>query len=353
MRSCPVIHVWTARLRALLLLALLLCIGGGCSVDEDETVIRLGHALSPSHPVHKAMTDMADRLVKKSDGTMRVEIYPSEQLGSERELLELLQVGSLDITKVSSAVMEGFSDPYKVFGLPYLFRSDAHRYAVMDGKIGRRILLSSQDVWLRGLTFYDAGSRSFYTTDTPIREPSDLKGMKIRTMNSPVAIRMVNEMGGSATPISFGELYTALQQGVVDGAENNPPSFHLTNHYELCDYYILDKHTSPQDVLLASTHLWERLTPQEREWLQEAADESARYQKKLWEKATQEALQVVKEAGVEIIRPDQEPFVEAVQPVYDFYQKNEPQVYELAQEVRAVEVDTSAQKKSRGEPPAR
>jgi tripartite ATP-independent transporter DctP family solute receptor len=332
--------------------ALLLCVAVGCSANQDETVIRLGHALSPSHPVHKAMVNMGDRLAEKSDGTMRVEIYPSEQLGSERELLELLQVGSLDITKVSSAVMEGFSDPYKVFGLPYLFRSDAHRYAVMDGEIGQKILLSSQDVWLRGLTFYDAGSRSFYTTDTPIREPSDLQGLKIRTMSSPVAIRMVNEMGGSATPISFGELYSALQQGVVDGAENNPPSFHLTNHYELCDYYILDKHTSPQDVLLASTHLWERLTPQEQEWLQEAADESAQYQKKLWEKATEEALRTVKEAGVEIIRPDMKPFVEAVQPVYDYYEENEPQVYEVAQEVRAVEVD-STQKASGDGPPAK
>ena len=345
-------HVWTAQLRMFFVVALLLCVAVGCSANQDETVIRLGHALSPSHPVHKAMVNMGDRLAEKSDGTMRVEIYPSEQLGSERELLELLQVGSLDITKVSSAVMEGFSDPYKVFGLPYLFRSDAHRYAVMDGEIGQKILLSSQDVWLRGLTFYDAGSRSFYTTDTPIREPSDLQGLKIRTMSSPVAIRMVNEMGGSATPISFGELYSALQQGVVDGAENNPPSFHLTNHYELCDYYILDKHTSPQDVLLASTHLWERLTPQEQEWLQEAADESAQYQKKLWEKATEEALRTVKEAGVEIIRPDMKPFVEAVQPVYDYYEENEPQVYEVAQEVRAVEVD-STQKASGDGPPAK
>jgi TRAP-type C4-dicarboxylate transport system substrate-binding protein len=150
---------------------------------------------------------------------------------------------------------------------------------------------------------------------------------------------MVNEMGGAATPISFGELYTALQQGVVDGAENNPPSFHLTNHYELCDYYSLDKHTAPQDVLLVSTHLWERLSPQQRTWLQEAADESAQYQKTLWQKSTQEALQTVKDAGVEIVRPDKEPFVEAVQPVYEYYEEQEPRVYELFQKVRALDVN--------------
>lgn len=315
----------------------LLLLGMGCQSEQNESVIRLGHGLSASHPVHKAMEYMSERLAEKSDGTMRIELYPSEQLGSERQLLELLQVGSLGMSKVSSAVLEGFSAPYKVFGLPYVFRSDAHRHAVMEGEIGREILLSSQDVWLRGLTFYDAGSRSFYTVDTPIRAPSDLKGLKIRTMNSPVAIRMVNAMGGSATPISFGELYTALQQGVVDGAENNPPSFHLTNHYELCDYFTLDKHTSPQDVLLVSTHLWERLTPQQRTWLQEAADESAQYQKKLWNKATKEALQTVKEAGVEIIRPDNSKFVEAVQPVFEYYKEQEPRVYELYQQVRALE----------------
>lgn len=283
------------------------------------------------------MEHMAARLAEKSDSTMRIEIYPSEQLGSERQLLELLQVGSLGMSKVSSAVLEGFSDPYKVFGLPYLFRSRAHRHAVMEGEIGRKILLSSQDKWLRGLTFYDAGSRSFYTRETPVRKPSDLQGMKIRTMNSPVAIRMVNEMGGSATPISFGELYTALQQGVVDGAENNPPSFHLTNHYELCDYFILDRHTSPQDVLLVSTHLWERLTPKQRTWLQEAANESAQYQKTLWKQATQEALQVVKDAGVKVIRPKQEAFVKAVQPVYEYYKEQEPAVYKLAQQVKALD----------------
>lgn len=283
------------------------------------------------------MQRMSERLAKKSEGSMRIEIYPNEQLGSERQLLELLQVGSLAMSKVSSAVLEGFSAPYKVFGLPYVFRSDAHRYAVMEGEIGREILQSSEDVWLRGLTFYDAGSRSFYTTDTPIRTPSDLKGLKIRTMNSPVARRMVNAMGGAATPISFGELYTALQQGVVDGAENNPPSFHLTNHYELCDYYSLDKHSSPQDVLLISTHVWERLTPQQQTWLQEAADASAQYQKKLWDEATQKALRTVKEAGVEIIRPDPKPFQEAMQPVYEYYKEEEPQVYELYQDVRTLE----------------
>lgn len=329
----------TRRLRLHILLLAFLVVGGGCGSQQDEVVIKLGHGLDPSHPVHQSMEFMAERLAEKSDSTMQIDIYPSEQLGSERELLELLQVGSLDMTKVSSATMTGFSSLYKVFSLPYAFRNDAHRYAVMEGPIGRKILHSSQDVWLRGLVFYDSGTRSFYTRNAPIREPADLRGLKIRTQESPVAIQMVRQMGGSATPISFGELYTALQQGVVDGAENNAPSFHLTNHFELCDYYSLDEHSAPQDVLLVSTHLWERLTPQQRTWLQEAADESAQRQKKLWAEASKEALEAVKDAGVEIIRPDKSKFSEAVQPLIDQYQEREPQVYELYQQVQQVEAE--------------
>jgi tripartite ATP-independent transporter DctP family solute receptor len=283
------------------------------------------------------MERMAERVAKKSDGQMRIDIYPSEQLCTERQCLELLQIGSLDMTKVSSSVMESFSQSYKVFGLPYVFEDDAHRFSVLEGEIGRRILRSSESIWLRGVTYYDAGWRSFYTVDQPIRSPEDLEGRKIRTQESPVAIQLVNQLGGSAAPISFGELYTALQQGVVDGAENNPPSFHTTRHYELCDYYSLDQHTAPPDVLLASTHLWERLTPQEREWLQEAADASAQYQKKLWDKATQKAMKTVKEAGVEIIRPDKEPFREAVKPIYDQYKQEQPEVYEIYQDIQEME----------------
>ena len=304
-------------------------------------MIKLGHGLDVTHPVHKAMIFMAERVAEKSDGQMRIDIYPSEQLGTERQCLELLQIGVLDMTKVSSSVMESFADPYKVFGLPYVFTDDAHRFAVMEGPIGQEILKSSESSWLRGLTYYDAGWRSFYTVDQPIRTPEDLDGLKIRTQESPVAISLVNQLGGAATPISFGELYTALQQGVVDGAENNPPSFHTTRHYELCDYYSLDRHTAPADVLLGSTHLWERLTPQEREWLQEAADASAQYQKKLWDEATEKAMKTVKEAGVKIVRPDLAPFREAVTPLYQDYKENQPAVYDLFRRIRSMDEATA------------
>lgn len=317
----------------------LLLLSVGCSATTDVTVLKLGHGLDPSHPVHQAMEYMGEQLREKSDGQMRIDIYPSEQLGTERQCLELLQVGSLDMTKVSSSVMEGFSDLYKVFGLPYVFMDDDHRFEALEGDVGRDILHSSQDVWLRGVTYFDAGSRSFYTVDQPIRTPEDLKGLKIRVQQSPAAMQLVRQLGGSPTPISFGELYTALQQGVVDGAENNPPSFHLTRHYELCNYYSLDEHTSPPDVLLISTHRWEQLNDQQQEWLQEAADEAAQYQKKLWEEASREAMETVKEAGVEIIRPDKEEFVEAVEPLYERLEHQQPEVYEVYERIRALQSD--------------
>lgn len=330
-RSTPVL-----RLSALpigLLLGVLLFLPG-CGVDTETTTLRLAHGMAPSHPVSKGMRYFAEQVDSLSDGQMEVRIYPSEQLGTERQALELLQVGSLDITKVSSAVLEGFSRDYRVFGLPYVFRNDTHRFNILEGEIGREILLSGEDVWLRGLTYYDAGSRSFYTTETPVREPSDLNGLKIRVQQSPVAIQMVKQLGGQATPISFGELYTALQQGVVDGAENNPPSVESTRHYELIDYYSLDEHTAPPDVLLISTHTWDKLSEQEREWVQTAADASLQRQKELWRKAEDEAMKVIKEAGVEIIKPDKAPFVEAVQPLYEQYEENQPRVYELLQRIR-------------------
>ena len=317
----------------------------GCGTATESTVVKLAHGMDPNHPVAVSMQYMSDLVEEKSGGEMHVDIYPAEQLGSERELLELLQIGSLAMTKVSAAVMEGFAPAYKIFSVPYVFRDREHMFRVLEGEIGEEVLLSGQKYWLRGLTYYDAGSRSFYTKDRPIHEPSDLEGLKIRVMESPSAVRMVNQLGGSATPISYGELYSALQQGVVDGAENNPPSFHMSRHYEVCKFYTLDEHTSIPDVLLMSTKAWERLSPQEQAWLMAAIQESAEYQKKLWAEASEEALQVVQEAGVEIIRPPKEPFVEQVEPLYEAYarpetgkwQSADSLIYNLIQRVRAVE----------------
>ena len=291
------------------------------NLDKTQT-IKLAHGLDVNHSVHKAMVKMGEDLIEISDGKMALEIYPSQQLGTERECIELLQIGSLDMTKVSVGVMENFAPKMKIFGLPYLFRDKQHAFNILDGPIGQELLDEGTQYWVKGLCYYDAGSRSFYTKNKPIHTPKDLKGLKIRVMESVTAIDMVKSLGGSATPISWGELYTSLQQGVVDGAENNPPSFYLSRHYEVCKYYSLDEHTVLPDVLIIGTHIWEKLSDQEKKWLKVAVNKSVTYQRKLWAEAEKEAIEEVKKAGVTIIEPNKEAFSNNVDAVYDSYKEN-------------------------------
>ena len=315
---------------------LLLTIIFSCSNSSPIKTIKLAHGLDVNHPVHKAMVLMSKELEKKSAGKMKLEIYPNSQLGSERQCLELLQIGSLGMTKVSAAVMENFAPDMKVFGLPFLFKNKAHRFKILDGKIGKELLDGGTKYWLKGLGYYDAGSRSFYTKAKQVHSPEDLKGMKIRVMESATAMNMVKKLGGSPTPISSGELYTALQQGVVDGAENNPPTFYLSGQYEVCKYYSLDEHTAIPDVLIIGTQLWNKLTNQEQKWLQEATNVSVKYQRKLWEQSENEALIAVKKAGVEVVIPDKIKFTEKVKTMFDEY-KDDKKVYRLIQQIQAIE----------------
>ena len=306
-----------------------------CSKVTGVRKLKIGHGLDQSHPVHKAMLFLAKRVKEKSNGKLEISVYPSQQLGTERQCLELLQIGSLAMTKVSASVLEGFAPEFKVFSLPYIFKSEEHKFKVFEGDVGKELLLSPQKYWLRGLCFYDAGSRSFYTKDKPINTPDDLTGLKIRTQESATSVDLVNALGASATPISWGELYTALQQGVVDGAENNPPSFYLSHHFEVCKYYSLDEHTSVPDVLVISTVIWNELSEQEKKWLQEAADESYLYQKKLWKESTLKSLKAVKEAGVQVIYTNKTPFIKKVQPLLEKY-KSQKSVYNLIQKIKNV-----------------
>jgi len=321
--------------RSSFLILLLLLLLTACGNQQQGKVLKLAHGLDPSHPVHKAMVHMADQCKEISGGELSIEIYPSGQLGSEQQCVELLQIGSLAITKVSAAVMESFTEDFKVLGLPYVFRSKEHSFKVLDGEIGDELLLSTEPFWIRGLCFFDAGSRSFYTIDTPIKHPDDLKGLKIRVMKSITAMEMVKAQGGSPTPISWGELYTALQSGVVDGAENNPPSFYTSHHYEVCKYYSLNEHTMVPDVLIISQKVWEKLSDQEKKWLQQAADEAVPVQRKLWAESEKESLEIVEAAGVTIIHPDKEPFSDKVAELLESYRENE-RLYDLITRIKEV-----------------
>ena len=322
----------------MVIVAMLLC---GCKVELGVRVLKLAHVLDIEHPVHKGMVFMAEKVLEKSGGKMRLDIYPSGQLGSERELIELLQIGSLAMTKVSTSPMESFVSEMQIFSIPYVFRSEDHLWAVLRGEIGQNLLLAGQKYLLRGMCYYDAGSRSFYTKDVQIKSPSDLQGLKIRVMKSQTAVKMIQALGGSATPIAWGELYTALQQGVVDGAENNPPSFYLSRHYEVCKYYTLDEHTAVPDILLMSTYVWESLNDQEQKWLQEAIDESVAFQRILWKASSDHALEEVQKAGVEIFKPDKEPFRDKVIAMHESY-RGTP-IYDLIMQIDAVQEEKAVQ----------
>ncbi|GEA09849.1 TRAP transporter substrate-binding protein [Alteromonas sp. KUL49] len=303
-------------LRSILLCAALTQLSGCNNEDESVTSIRLAHGLDTKHPVHQSLVYMGEELHRLSYGTMDMKIFPSGQLGSEREIVELLQIGTLDMTKVSASSLEAFVPEMKVFSLPYLFNDSEHFWKTLNSDLGKGLLEAGSEYRVKGLGYFDAGSRSFYTTDVRVDKPSDLDGLKIRVMNSQSAVDMVNTIGGSATPVSWGELYTALQQGIVEGAENNPPSFFFSKHYEVSKYYLLDEHTSIPDVIVIGTHRWNSLTAQQQEWLNEAMRLATEYQRKLWAESTEMSLREVQAAGVEVIVADKTAFQQVVEPLY-------------------------------------
>ncbi|MFO7847245.1 MAG: TRAP transporter substrate-binding protein [Balneolaceae bacterium] len=312
----------------------------GCSSSQsenDQKTIILAHAMHLTHPVTIAMDRMAELVEEKSDGKLKIEIYPTGQLGGERELLELVQIGTIGITKISGAVLENIVPPVQALSLPYLFRDDDHFEKVLWGDVGRDILLEGEKYSLRGIAYYDAGMRSFYSVDKPINTPNDLAGMKIRVQPSVMAINLIRAYGGSATPLAYGELYTAFQGGIVDGAENNPPSFYTSRHYEVTGYYSLNEHTGVPDVLVIGTKVWDNLSEQERTWLMEAVNASVDFQRELWKESEEESLRIVQEAGVEVIYPDKEPFRERVKPIYDNIRERDPEIYQWVERIQQVQ----------------
>jgi len=312
--------------------------GGKKGKKIQERTLRLGHVLSIDHPVHKAMQRWSKLLEKETDGQINIKIYPGGQLGGEKEMVENLQMGTLDITKISSAALASFVPEMKVFTTPYLFRSNQHKWKVLKGEAGQQILNECKGKELIGLGYYEAGARSFYTKNTPIRKPSDVKNMKIRVMKSPLSIELLKTLDASPTPISWGELYTALQQGTVEGAENNPPSFVSARHYEVCQYYSLDKHSQPVDVVLFNKKLWSNLSDKEKEVIKDTFWKSVEYQRKLWKEEVKRNFATLDSVGVEVIRPDLEPFREAVQPIYDKY-KNDEVIGSYIKKIKAVKTE--------------
>lgn len=325
---------------ALMFLTLYNCGGKKGDKKKGEAAInlKLGHVLDIQHPVHKAMVRWSELVKERSNGKVTIKIYPGGQLGMEKELVEQLQMGTLDITKISSAALEAFIPEMKVFGMPYLFRNEEHKWKALKGSVGQEILDACLNRGLIGLGYYEAGARSFYTKNTPIRTPADLKDLKIRVMKSPTAIKLLKTLGASPTPISWGELYTALQQGTVDGAENNPPSFVSARHYEVCKYYSLDKHTAPLDVVLFSKSTWNNLSEENKKIIEDTFWESVKYQRKLWEQEVQKNFETLDSVGVKIIEPDISKFRHAAQPVYEEY-SDDPTLGSLVDKIKNIKTE--------------
>jgi tripartite ATP-independent transporter DctP family solute receptor len=321
--------------KQIVFIAISLLLLSGCQLSKVKT-IKLAHGLDVTHSVHLALEFFGEEIHRISDGQLEVEIYPNSQLGSEREILELIQIGSLHMTKVSAATLENFAPKSKVLGLPYLFKNRVHAFRVLDGEIGQNLLEDSQRYRLKGLGYYDAGYRSFYTKERPVDHPDELKGLKIRVMESVTAMNMVRSFGGAPTPISWGELYTSLQQGVVDGAENNPPSFYLSKHYEICKYYSLNEHTYPPDVIIIGNSFWNQLNEEQQLWMSKAVNASIDFQRKLWAEHEANALEEVVKAGVEIVYPEKDVFMELAQKVHEQYLQDE-ELKSIITQIKALE----------------
>jgi tripartite ATP-independent transporter DctP family solute receptor len=297
---------------------LLACVLGAFAVRQkrsDTVVLKLAHGLDETHPVHKGMVFMKKRLEELTGGKASIDVYSSGVLGNEVDCLEQVQFGVLAMTKVSTAALEAFIPEMKVFSVPYAFRDETHFWNTMHSPIGKRMLALGTGCNFLGLCYYDSGERNFYTTKKPVRTIDDIKGLKVRVMNSRTAMDMMNMMGGSPCPISWGELYTALAQGTVDAAENNPPSFMTSRHYEVCKYFILSAHQRIPDMLIISTKIWDGLPQDIKDAMQQAAAESETYQRGLWKEMTEKCMTDMKGKGVEVITPDIEGFRKVCAPL--------------------------------------
>jgi len=292
---------------------------------QARTTLRLANALSADHPTSIALQQFADEVKEKTKGEVQIRLFLNGVLGSESETLEQLKNGALDMTRASAGNLENFSPVFKVFTLPYIFKSEDQFYDVMTGPVAEKVYQSTSDDGFVGLTFFDSGARSFYTKSTPINTPDDLKGLKLRVLNSNNSIRMVEMMGGTPTPLAYGEIYTALQQGVIDGAENNITALTIGRHGEVAKYYSEDEHLRIPDFLVISNAAEKKLTPEQLKIVQEAARDASNNFRGMWDKAIADATEKAKAMGVTIVKPDQAPFRAKVQPMLD-EAMNDPQI---------------------------
>ncbi|MDX7946365.1 TRAP transporter substrate-binding protein [Aeromonas caviae] len=306
---------------AAILMAAPLALTAFSSHAMERVTLKLAHNLDTNHVVHQALAQMAKEISTASDGKMKLRIYPGGQMGGPRETLELLQNGALDMTKASASEMEPFSPAFSIFSLPYLFKDQAHFNKVIYGPVGESMMAQTRDKGFVSIAAYVAGTRSFYA-NKPIHTPADMKGMKIRVVATPTTIKLIELLGAAPAPIPFGEVYTALQQGVIDGAENNEPSYVQTRHVEVAKFYAEDQHTSVPDFLVISSKVLDKLSDEQKAILTTAAKHSETYEQELWDKEVAVSRKQATDAGATFIQVDKEAFRTALAPLYDDFRKD-------------------------------
>lgn len=305
-------------------IAILLVVLSGCSssttaTDDEVTTIRMAHGISESSEGGKAIAQLSDSVAEKSNGTMNLEIYGSGVLGSERDTVEMVQAGVLDMAKVGASSLDAFEPLYGVFSLPYMFDSEEDLYAAMTSTdVIKQLNDATRDTGFIMIGWYPSGFRNFYTSkDTPITSPDDLKGMKIRVMESATSKKLVETLGGSPVPMASSETYTAMQQGVIDGAENNELALTSNRHMDVAKSYSYTQHQMVPDIYIISTKTLERLTDDQLAILEDALWENNQMYRELNQSLIQDAIEQSKEAGVEFIDVDKAPFEEKVEPMYN------------------------------------
>ncbi|MCZ0964028.1 TRAP transporter substrate-binding protein [Paracoccus benzoatiresistens] len=283
-----------------------------------QTVLRLAENQPESNPVTVAMHRFAELVKEYSNGKVEVQVFSGAQLGQEPESIEQAQAGIVDFARVNSVALANVSPSMGVFTLPYIFADWDHKYRVLDGDIGTEVLADLEVVGLKGFHYMDAGTRSFYTTSgKPIQSIDDLKGMKIRVQPAPISIRMVELLGAVPTPMNYGEVYSALQTGVIDGAENDFVSYLTSAHYEVAPNFAEEAHLSPPALLLMNKARFDSLPPEQQEAITRAADEATKYEREIMREANEKARDQVTQGGATITQLDNAPFQAAVQPIYD------------------------------------
>ncbi|WP_425349604.1 TRAP transporter substrate-binding protein [Hoeflea olei] len=294
------------------------------TANACETTLKSSDTHPDGYPTVEAVEAMGKMIEERTDGRLCVEVYHSAQLGEEKDTIEQTQFGAIDLNRVSLGPFNNIIEETQVPSLPYIFRSVDHMHKVMDGEIGQEILDAFKEHDLVGLAFYDGGSRSFYNSEKPIKSMEDLKGMKFRVMQSDMFVDMVSALGANATPLPYGEVYSSIQTGVIDGAENNWPSYDTSGHYEVAKYYTLDQHLIVPEVLVMSKKSWDKLSAEDQEVVRQAARESVPVMRELWVAQEKKSEDKVRAAGSEIVTDiDKTPFIEAMKPVYEKYVKSD------------------------------